>query len=134
MSKITAPRIHVLIVNETPVVRMFGQNVRQWMRVQGVSIAELARRMGVTQKYIRQIREEGVQGYSLWDLLTGEHPSEAGRMIGLGGLTPRIRAALRQWVKHNQWVASLRFVDWCATTPVGRVSIVSAPSFVALAK
>ena len=44
---------------------MEGKELKRLMRREGVAIRELARRMQITQKRIRQIREQGLVGREL---------------------------------------------------------------------
>lgn len=79
--------------------RLSGRQIVRLMRKHGVTIRDLSQRMGITQKRIRAIRTDGLDGMAAMDWQEGIQ----------GGLTPRQRAQWRvyrrQWVADNGWDA-----------------------------
>lgn len=73
-----------------------GEQLRSMMRKHKVTIRELAKRMQITQKQIRNRRENG---------FAAEWLSSWCYQVAICGETPRLKAAFRQWYRwrHPSW-------------------------------
>ena len=88
------------VVQDPEFPGLTGKQICQLMRKHNVTIKELSKRMQITMKRVRFVRETGlVFPFSLdWQQM----------ITGAAELTPRERAGFKQWQMNRRWISSFR--------------------------